>query len=441
MAGKKLSSIKSGVLSRGLALAKLGVSAGAKAAGHALGAVLSGEEEREQRFRGLLMAQAGILAKELGNLKGSLMKAGQMLTVMGEHVLPPEVNSVLKSLQSQSPPLEWKAVEKSLRQRLGARYEELEVEHEPMASASLGQVHRARVRASGEVIVLKIQYPGVDRAIDSDIQALRRILSMSRLVPGGPHLDAIFNEVRAMLRREVDYGLELEETRRWMDRLAGDSRYIVPRVHPQFSTRKVLALSLEEGLAVDSPEVAALSAERRNAIGLSILDLYLRELFEFQAVQTDPHLGNYRVRLGKDGQPDQVVLFDFGAVREVPPAFLTGYRKMVRGAFHRDPGGVVQGAREMGYLREDDGPELEKVFVELCELVTEPFLEDAVYDFGSSDLPLRSLRKGSELAMRFKLRPPPQELVFLDRKMGGVYTFLKVLRVQASGRSLIARYL
>ncbi len=441
MSKKKLETIKSGVFSRGLALAKLTVGAGAKAAQHAIGTALSNEQDREKNFQKLLLSQAGVLAKELGQLKGSLMKAGQMLSVMGEHMLPPEVNSVLKTLQSDSPPLGWPAVHRALQKRLGEKLDLLEVDSEPMAAASLGQVHRAVIRATGREIVLKIQYPGVDRAIDSDIQTLKRILSMSRLLPGGPSMDAVFEEVRLMLKRETDYLQELEQVGIWRERLKGDPRYLIPEAIPEFSGPKVLALSLERGVTVDSPEVLGLSQERRNALGQAALDLYLRELFEFRSVQTDPHLGNYRVRIGNEGQPDTLLLFDFGAVRELPEPFVEAYRVMVHGSFHGKREDIRRGATLMGFLKDEDPAELEQVFVDLCELVTEPFLGQEPYDFGKSDLPMRAIKKGSELAMKFKLRPPPPELVFLDRKMGGVYTFLKVLDTRFPGGHLVEKYL
>ena len=441
MSKKKLETIKSGVFSRGLALAKLTVGAGTKAAQHAIGTAFSNDQDREKNFQKLLLSQAGILAKELGQLKGSLMKAGQMLSVMGEHMLPPEVNAVLKTLQSDSPPLGWPAVQRALQKRLGEKLDLLEIDSEPLAAASLGQVHRARIKATGREIVLKIQYPGVDRAIDSDIQTLKRILSMSRLLPGGPSMDAVFEEVRMMLKRETDYLQELEQVTIWRERLKDDPRYLIPEAIPEFSGPKVLALSLEQGVTIDSPEVLGLSQDRRNALGQAALDLYLRELFEFRSVQTDPHLGNYRVRIGTGTRPDTLILFDFGAVRELPVPFVDAYRVMVQGSFHGKREDIRRGAAMMGFLKDEDPAELEQVFVDLCELVTEPFLGQEPYDFGKSDLPMRAIKKGSELALKFKLRPPPPELVFLDRKMGGVYTFLKVLDTRFPGGHLVEKYL
>ncbi len=263
-----LKSIKSSPLSRGLALAKVTVSAGTRAASHALGNLFGDEGGKEDRLKEMLTAQMDLLSRELGKLKGSVMKVGQMLSMYGEHLLPPEANQLLKSLQNQSPPLAWEAIEKQLKRQLGAeKLALLDIEQEPHASASLGQVHRAVIRATGERIALKIQYPGVDQAIESDLAALRSLLTVSKLIPKGPKYDELFKEVRQMMHQEVDYSKELTATDEFRELFAEDGLVIVPRTYPEFSAKRVLATSFEEGVSMESAEVLALSQERRNAIG------------------------------------------------------------------------------------------------------------------------------------------------------------------------------
>jgi predicted unusual protein kinase regulating ubiquinone biosynthesis (AarF/ABC1/UbiB family) len=452
---ERLNRIKSTALSRGLALAKVSVSAGARAATHAMGNVFASESEKAERFKEMMISQMGLLSRELGQLKGSVMKVGQMLSMYGEQFLPPEANAVLKSLQSQSPPLAWKAVEKVIQKQLSPEVlAQLEIDPEPIASASLGQVHRAKRKSDGRLFAIKIQYPGVDRAIEGDLKTLRSILSISKLIPKGPKYDELFEEVRTMLHQEVDYARELLTTQEFQKALADDPRYIVPETFPEFSTGRILTTSFEDGVAVDSPEVLGLSQERRNAIGCLALDLYFRELFQLQAVQTDPHFGNYRVRLGQNGQPDQLILFDFGAVRKLEKPFLDPYLEVVRGAHLRDRARIVQGAQKLGFLRPEDTEEQLAIFIELCYLVAEPFFTpttpgvpkeffdpDGAYQYGESDLPKRAARKGGQYAFAFKLRTPPREIIFLDRKLGGLFIFLSVLKVRLRGRDVIAKYL
>lgn len=437
---KKLSGLATGSVSRSFSLAKLGLQAGAKAAGHALGGILKSEAAQKIRKQAYVLEQLALLTAELGKLKGSLMKAGQMLSVYGEHFLPPEANQILKSLQSDSPPLRWEEIRKVLVRQLGKeRMALLEIEEEAYAAASLGQVHRARILKTGQEIVLKVQYPGVDEAIDGDLKALRKILSISEWLPNLPGTDDLFAEVRAMLKRELDYELERETLEVFHKLLKGDPRYVLPRPIEEFSSKRVIAMSFEPGIAVDSEEVAALSQERRNALAANAMELYLKELFVWNKMQTDPHFGNYRVRLGKD--KDQLVLYDYGAVREISPDFMRRYRHMLSGLFHHIRADFEKGALAMGVLHEDDPQELKDMFYELCAALVEPFALDGAYDWKGSDLPKRVSGLSWKIVKKFPLRAPPREVVFLDRKMIGMFTFLAVLGAKISARDLMRPYM
>lgn len=447
---KNISKLKTGAFTRSFSLAKLGLQAGAKAAGHAVGNLMASEAGQALRKKAHLLEQAALFTRELGQLKGSLMKAGQMLSVYGEHFLPPEANMLLKSLQSDSPPVDWKEMQKVLTRQLGKdRLAALDIQPEALAAASLGQVHRAMIRSNGEAIVLKIQYPGVDRAIDGDLQALRKFLAVTEFLPKLPATDDLFAEVKSMLRQELDYEQELEMLRFFRGELKGDSRYVLPRPHPEFSSKRVLAMDYEPGIALDAPEVAALSQERRNAIGTAALELYFRELFDWHRVQTDAHFGNFRLRLrgvGSAGQgpgkdPDQLVLYDFGAVRTLSPAFVGTYRVLLRGLFHEDQALFEKGAYALGILAPTDPPELKETFFTLCAAITEPFGKDQPFDWKESDLPTRVSKLSWEILKKFPLRAPPRELVFLDRKMAGMFTLLASLRVRIDARAILAKHL
>jgi predicted unusual protein kinase regulating ubiquinone biosynthesis (AarF/ABC1/UbiB family) len=437
---KTLSKIKSGALSRGLSLAKMSLNVGARAAGHAIGGVFSGAE-KDERLKTLLMSQLKVLSTELGQLKGSVMKVGQMLSVVGEYFLPPEANELLKSLQNQSPPLAWPEIEKVLKRELGKQsLSELEISQEPMASASLGQVHRAVRKSDGAVIALKIQYPGVDKAIEGDIKVLKYVLSVTNLIPKGPKYEQIFEEVKTMLHQEVDYVHEMKTTQEFKELLKDFPRYIIPTPFPEYSTRRVLATSLEEGIAIDSAEAKDFSQERRDSLAQDVLRLYFMEIFRFNAMQTDPHFGNYRVRVGKTPEEDKLILFDFGAVRKFPAKFISHYRELVESSLNQEPERIAKAATDLKFIHDDDTPEMIEEFVNLCMLIIEPFRK-GVYNWGETDLPNRVGVSASKLAISFRLRPPPREIVFLDRKMAGVFIFLSVLKAKVDARALLESYL
>lgn len=436
-------------------MAKMTVNAGASLAGHNIKKTFSNDKVAHQAsWKKFLMNQASSISSELGELKGSLMKAGQMLSMYGEHFLPPEANEFLKNLQGDSPALDWSAIEPVLKKRLSkAQLDQLEIDTEALACASLGQVHRAKIKATGQEIVLKIQYPDVDKAIDSDLRALRTLLSVMKLVPKELDLDPLFKEINDMLVQETNYLIEADRTEEFYDKLKDDPRFVVPKVIREFSNGKVLATSYETGERVDSEKVAKLSQERRNQLGLNYLDLYFKEIFTWRTVQTDPHIGNYRIRVAAGGK-DQIVLFDFGATREFDEKFMKSYRRMIQGAVEGDEELFRRGATELKFIQPDDDPELRALFEEFCFENVEPFMHpddprlppgtldaDGSYDWKNSDLPQRASAKIMKVLRHYSWRAPPRESIFLDRKTGGVFIFMGVLRAVCRGRDVMTKYL
>jgi predicted unusual protein kinase regulating ubiquinone biosynthesis (AarF/ABC1/UbiB family) len=445
--------LETGALARGLSLARLSASAGIRAVRFNLGNLFAPDDTRAGRLATLVTEQTAAVVRELGLLKGSAMKVGQMLSMVGDGVLPPQAIALLRTLQSQAPPLPWPSIEAVLRVELGAeKLATLEIDPVAVASASLGQVHRAVRRSDGARLALKVQYPGVDQAIDSDLRVLRRLLGVANLLPGGARFDDLFDEVRLMMHQELSYTRELSLTDQHRAHAGGDPRYVLPRTFPELSSPRVLTTSFEEGLAVDGPEVAALSQERRDALGLAAFEFTLNELTRWRCVQTDPHFGNYRIRLGLDGAPDRIVMFDFGAVRAFEGDFLDRYLALARGAAGRDAAEIERGARGLGLLLDGDPPAVCAAVVALALTVAEPlgpatpasapfFTADGRYRWGESDLPRRAMRQGGELVLAASLRAPPREMIFLDRKLGGTFFFLATLRAVVQVRPLVEAYL
>lgn len=420
----KLKDIRTNLLTRGFALAKAGIRAG--------GLGISGFKGGDPSSPAWL-GKVEYLIKELGQLKGSAMKVGQTLSMYGEHLLPKEVNDLLKTLQQDSPALEWAAIRKVLVKELGEEMlKELEFDEEALACASIGQVHKARVKETGQILAVKIQYPGVDAAVETDLKLLKFILNVTEMVPRGARFDQVFAEIKEMFHQEVNYELERNYGERFHELLANDKHYVIPKTHPRYCTRKVLAMDFVEGVRADHESVQNLSQERRNRLGLSFLDLYLRELMDFKLMQTDPHLGNYLVQVDPAGDQDKLVLLDFGAARAVPPDFLKSYLLLMEGGFNRDPRLIEKGGRQLGLLLPDDPMVLVDDYIKICNLITEPF--HGVYDWGNSDLPRRTATAVTHIASSYRLRAPPRELVFLDRKLGGVFIFLSVLKCVLDAR-------
>ena len=436
---EKLKSIRTGKWSRSFEMAKSYVGGGGRTLAHVISTSLLPKEEREAERLKLIVKEVQSLVLKMGELKGTFQKVGQALSMYGEHLFPGEVAEVLKRLQSDAPEVEWEPIYSTLKEELQEKLADLDIDENAIGTASIGQVHRARIRSTGEVLALKVQYPGVALAVENDIKILRQVFKTMSFIPKGPQFDSVFEEVKEMLFQELDYGQELAHLERVRGLLGKHPGYILPKSYPQYSTGKILAMSFESGVPMDSPEVKGATEEVRQKIGGLMLANYFQELLSWGVVQTDPHFGNYRVRFS-DGNP-QLVLFDFGALRTVSGVFIKGYRRMLKGTFFQDIDEIIAGAVQIGFLFDTDEPALKKEFANLCLLVAEPFHAGVgPYDFSKSDLPKRAALKGTELVFRMKLRPPPRELVFLDRKMTGVFVFLSALKVPIDGRPYLATH-
>lgn len=450
---KKLDRIKSNIFSRTVSLAKFSFNAGAGLAGQGLNKIFNSESASETQWNEFISSQAEKFTQEVGELKGSIMKAGQMLSMYGEHFFPPEVNKYFKTLQQDSPALKWESIQPLILKYLGnEKYDQLEIEQEPLACASLGQVHRATIKNTGESVAIKVQYPNVDKAIDSDLRAIKTFIHFLKIMPKEVSLDSIFEEIKEMLLQESDYEHEAQKTEVFRIRLQKDTRFVIPKVYPDFSNKRILTSSFERGLRIDDPLVQSLSQERRNQLAQHFLDLYFHELFVWKDLQTDPHAGNYKIRLASDGN-DQWVLFDFGATRSYSNEFLNAYYRMIKGAMDRDAQMLRLAAKDLKFIYDNDDPQLIEKFEEFCNQTVEPFLapddprqrgnidKDGNYDWKNTDLPQRLSKQVLDILKNHKWRTPPREILFLDRKTGGVFIILSLLKAKMNARSLMLKYL
>lgn len=444
--------LKTKPLERNLALARLGVGAGARIAAHSIANIFRGNVERSASDRAFFAQQAQILADELGQLKGSVMKAGQMLGLFGDYFLPHEAVEVLAGLQDSTPPVAWSYVAPQLEKALSrAKLDELEIEHTPIAAASLGQAHRAWRKSDRLPLVVKIQYPGVAESVESDVKTLSRLLLASRLTPANLDLTPIFAEVREMLLQECDYQQEADFTEAFGERFATDERVVVPKVLREYSNARVLTTTFEQGVSLQDASVRALPQAARNHLASTFAELFLEEFFDWGLVQTDPNFGNYRVRLDTHGGLPKLVLLDFGACRNFSRDFIRNYSLVVRGALNRDAETLRLGAEAMGLIAPDFPAAALENLAALCASIVEPFNPDTAppervnarqeYCFAGSDLPMRVSQMGAKSAMSMSFRMPPREIVFLHRRLGGVFMALVTLNAELDLRKAVAKAL
>jgi predicted unusual protein kinase regulating ubiquinone biosynthesis (AarF/ABC1/UbiB family) len=407
---------------RGERIARLGGLLAAIAGESALEALrrIAGAGERDASLL-LTRASARRLADTLADLRGAAMKLGQLLSLQGEGLLSPALRETLASLQSQAHFMPEAQVRQVLAHELGREWKQrfAEFDFEPLAAASIGQVHAAHAH-DGRDLALKLQYPGVERSIDGDVDNLALLLRALRLVPAGLDLDSVVPELKEELRREADYAREARSQEQYRALVGADPGVLVPRVHADLSTRRVLASDRVRALPIEDLRSPAHPQRLRDEIGAKLLRLVFRELFEFRFVQTDPNFGNYLY----EPKHERVALLDFGSVRSFSRHFTDHYRGLIAATVHGDCTEVEERGRELGLLRGDESAEARAAFAQLSLRVAEPLAKRGVYDFAAAQLAREVRDLGVDAYTRRGLHAPPTELIFLHRKLAGTYLLL-----------------
>ncbi|MDZ7782830.1 MAG: AarF/ABC1/UbiB kinase family protein [Halioglobus sp.] len=450
---KKRGGLKGGFVPRNLAVSLAGIRAGsALAVDSAVQRMTGGGDD----YKGSALArhEARRFVRELGRLKGTYIKIGQMLALFGEHYLPAVLVDALRDLSDQTEPLHWDALESAVRDSLGARFDELEFDTEAFAAASLAQVHLARIRDTGEWICLKLQYPGLRQVIDADFDAVVRMLRLARWVSTGRDVDDWLRAMRGHLHNEIDYAREARLTERMAELAEGisdrDVPYRVPRLFRRYCTDTVLAMEFMEGYSVADPDVSRLSLERRNALASAMLELFFLELYEWGVLQTDPNFGNYLLRLDdrrRRSGDDELVLLDFGSVLEPSPDFLYNLRRAIDAGMREDIPALTESLVGLGCLRPDASEEGRRLFADFCLQLLEPlrppdrlpsqYLSDeGRYCWGTSGLMRRVGKKAALSAASRHFTTPSRDFALIARKLSGLYNFIAVLDAQFNAHAM-----
>jgi predicted unusual protein kinase regulating ubiquinone biosynthesis (AarF/ABC1/UbiB family) len=257
------------------------------------------------------------LATRLARLRGAAMKIGQLVSLQGQDILPPEFAQAFAVLRVQATPMPAQQLRGVLGREYGKGWERrfATFDYEPIAAASIGQVHRATT-PDGRDLALKIQYPGVARSISSDIDNVAALLRLFNLLPLDLDVAGIAAEAKRQLAQEADYVSESRLLERYTRLVADEPALLVPRVHRDLTTTRVMAMDFVEGQSLEVLENTPQA--RRDAIGTLLERLLFRELFEFRVMQTDPNFANYLYQPATG----RVALLDFGATQRFDAAFV-----------------------------------------------------------------------------------------------------------------------
>jgi predicted unusual protein kinase regulating ubiquinone biosynthesis (AarF/ABC1/UbiB family) len=386
---------------------------------------------------------AEALLKTLGEMKGLPLKVGQMASYI-DGIAPPgyeeRFKAELQKLLDRAPPLSPEAAVTVVTAELGAHPEQVfaEWEREPFAAASIGQVHRATTK-DGARVAVKVQYPGIDKAIEADLKSIQFFHGMISPIANKLHSKQTLDEISTVFRDELDYGREAEMTDVFRRIHAADPDVVVPRVHHSLTSRRVIASDLMHGQSY-AEFCATASQEARDRAGLTIWRFMFRALLMHGYLYADPHPGNYRFL--EDGR---VAFLDFGCVKVLPPELVAGMKRYMRAAMDEDWHEFDKACVEvLGYDPDDESWEIYRTYtLELLMPITthEPWVcskESARNAVVSISKGVRKLMfKDGEFPTLPKVPKMPQDFTFVNRLQWGLASVMAGLGTVARFRPVM----
>ena len=461
MGKSSIKKIKSGLLERTFTLGRMSLAPGvALLKARVQNRFLGAEIDEIAVVSDLIRANAKVWVEDLSEMKGVVMKFGQMLTTIDSASMPEELRLTLqvlvdefRALADKSMYLDGRQVEKLLRRRLDpGLLAELQIETTPIAAASIGQVHRAWIKKSGEAICLKIQYPGIKKALKSDVKTLKalvhnivRLIGMNHKEP----IDRMLDEFLAIVGQEMDYLVEAEKQKSYYEYFKDDPHVIVPKVYDRYTTPTVLAQEFIAGIPFDDSRVKALSKSRKQRLGDILLDSMVRQLFVLGRFQSDAHIGNYFAQLDNKSGKDKLVLLDFGATIKVPAGIR---RELLRSIdIANDPKASAEAMlTPLGLHEILDTPEAGAMILNTVERVHRQVHKDGQWHFtpgSEADLVDEVFQQSKKMLAggTLRLNNIPQDLPLIGRGFNGIkqlwtlvcyqLTLKEVMKALDTGRS------
>ena len=396
------------------------------------------EEQRARLEERFAIRSAQDVAEVLGGMKGAIMKAGQMISFIAEG-LPPEARAALATLQADVPPMAPSLAEGVIREELGADPEKLFLDWDPIptAAASIGQVHRA-VMPDGRIVAVKVQYPGVDKAIRSDLDNAEFLYGLfASFALKNMDVKAMVDELRARMGDELDYRLEARCQAEFADRYRDHPFIHVPDIVPERCAQRVITSEWVDGRSWT--ELQEVATQEQKHVAAEILFRFAEgSIWHHRVFNGDPHPGNYRFHPEKG----KVTFLDFGLVKRWGAGELETLSPILDAILAEDPDALVRSLVRAGFLPADHGLDPERLYV-YCSGPYIPFQKDE-FTF-TSEFVGRTLGRMLDLQGEFgdviRLLNMPPSYVILDRVVWGMSAIFGRLRASGRWGALLDEYL
>lgn len=380
------------------------------------------DETQKNAARSQLFQDIGLqIADTLGEMKGAVMKVGQIASQYKD-IFPPEVAKAIAKLQRQAPAMPFTAIQQQVEKELGKPLADIfsSFETEPFAAASIGQVHRATL-PNGQAVVVKVQYPGVDLACESDLKQVRLALRLMGVLKIDRKLQQqLFHEIQDSLSAELNYEIEAQNLtvfKTFHEKL--DAQIIIPTVYPDYSSRRVLTLSLEQGESIETASTWPI--ETRNQIGRRLIRALGQEMFFLKRFHCDPHPGNFAFR--PDGS---VIIYDYGSVKTLSNEITQHFKALVNAARQSNIPQLEQQLLALHAIVETDKFPHE-LYLQWIEILLRPL--NTEYDFAKNSAHHDGMQLLKASLKYWDVFKPSPDTLMVNRTISGQYWNLIHLKV------------
>ena len=417
---------------RSAAMAGIGAKAGGSYALHRARRAFASAERQSELDTQFELKTAESITEALGNMKGAMMKLGQMASYLDQG-MPEHVRQALAELQSNAPPMSAELAAEVVREELGDAPERIfaEWDPQPIASASIGQVHRA-ITKDGRAVAVKVQYPGVGEAIRSDLDNAGLLFGAMGMLFPGLEPEPLVQELRERLVEELDYRLEASNQRLFADFYRGHPFIHVPEVVDDLCTERVLTTELAEGVRFEVAETW--SQEERDLAAEAIFRFVFGSLYRLHAFNGDPHPGNYLFRPG-----GQVTFLDFGLVKRFAPGEIKVLERMITAmVLDRDIPEYRRTIEEIGMLQPGapfTNEEVEDYFGHFYDFVLRDEVSTITSEYASETV-RRFFDAGGPYGPIMKSANVPPAFVIIQRINLGLYAIFGQLHATANWRRI-----
>lgn len=425
---KTLNKIPTGKIERASNLLKAGAKVGVNYIKYYGNKITKDEEEAKKILN---EDNAADIYDSLKELKGSALKVAQMLS-MEKNIMPQAYVEKFSLSQFSVPPLSGALVKKTFRKYFGKNPEDIfdEFSPESVNAASIGQVHKAK--KNGQELAVKIQYPGVQESISSDLKLVKPIaMKMFNIRKEGS--ESYFKEVEDKLYEETNYDLELSRSEQIAQQCAHLENIKFPKYYPEFSCEKIITMDWLHGKHFSEFIKTKHPQKTLNKIGQTLWDFYMYQMHVLKQVHADPHPGNFLI-----SEKGELMVIDFGCVKEIPSDFYEPYFELAKVENLMNEAFFEQKLYELEILKPEDSSEekvfFSKLFYEMLELFTRPFNQE-FFDFSDENFFQEIADLGQRYAKLSDLKNMntnrgSRHFIYLNRTFFGLYNMMHDLRAE-----------